>query len=80
MAGENHQHATRNTVTILPGQEEDEEETRIGNLNFVKPPKANYDMRRNSFSYRVVDQWNNLPFELKTAESVNCFKNNYDKL
>ena len=79
LSNDNHNHATRQAVTIIPGVEPAEEETRIGNLNFVKKG-ANSDTRRNFFSQRVVDNWNKLPHELKTAESVNCFKNAYDKL
>ena len=48
-------------------------------LNFVKP-KGNYDFRRNFYSHRVIDHWNKLPLDVKTAESVNSFKNSYDKL
>ena len=38
------------------------------------------DIRLHSFTYRVVDQWNNLPDWVVTAKSVACFKRRLDKL
>ena len=35
--------------------------------------------RRNFFSYRVVQKWNLLPGNLKTAPSLDCFKNRLDE-
>ena len=60
----------------MPGVTPEEEE-RVDNRNFVKQ-QANGDLRRNFFSFRVVDQWNKLPSEIKNAENVNSFKNLYD--
>ena len=56
--------------------------TRItdGFLNLLKPElKKSLDLRCNFFSVRVVDPWNNLPNEVKEAETVNTFKNRYDR-
>ena len=39
---------------------------------------CNSDLRRNFFSQRVVDSWNNLPDSVKQAQSVNQFKNCLD--
>ena len=36
--------------------------------------------RKNFFSYRVVQKWNLLPGDLKTAPSQNYFKNRLDRL
>ena len=36
--------------------------------------------RRNFFSYRVVQKWNLLPAELKTAPSLNSFKTKLDEM
>ena len=36
------------------------------------------DIRKFSFSYRVVEIWNNLPKQIKEAPSVNAFKNRMD--
>ena len=45
--------------------------------NLVKP-KSRLDIRRNFFSCRVNDPWNNLPENVKRSESVDAFKMNYD--
>ena len=37
-------------------------------------------VRRNFFTNRVVDPWNDLPQHVVDAPSVNCFKNRYDEL
>ena len=76
MVGDRHSHATRNTVTIEAGVTPGEEE-RVDNKNIVKK-QAKSDLRRNFFSYRVVDNWNNLPSTVRNAETVNSFKNKYD--
>ena len=34
--------------------------------------------RKNFFSYRVIQKWNLLPTEVKTAPSLDCFKNRLD--
>ena len=38
------------------------------------------EIRKNFWSQRVTDQWNNLPNEVKQAESLNIFKNGLDNL
>ena len=76
MAEDRHNHATRRQVTIVPGVTPEEEE-RVDNKNFVKQ-QANGDLRRNFFSFRVVDEWNKLPSAVKNAKNVNNFKNLYD--
>ena len=45
--------------------------------NLVKP-KARLDVRRNFFSCRVVDPWNDLPPGVQGAADVNDFKIKYD--
>ena len=57
-------------------------ETRIskGFLNLIKPTMVKkLQLRENFFSVRVVDPWNALPDVVKKAETVNAFKNRYDK-
>jgi hypothetical protein len=43
-------------------------------------PRVKGDLRKYSFSVRVVDSWNSLPDELVTADSLNIFKNKLDRL
>ena len=50
-----------------------------GFLNVEKPLRSNWELRRNQFSQRVVDDWNLLPDWVKQATSVNSFKNNIDR-
>ena len=40
---------------------------------------ANTDLRRNMFSYRVVRLWNALPNNVRESQTINMFKNSYDK-
>ena len=35
--------------------------------------------RKNFFSYRVIQKWNLLPIEIRTAPSLDSFKNRLDK-
>ena len=41
--------------------------------------RSRLEIRKNFFSQRVVNQWNELPDSVVEAESVNCFKNRCDK-
>ena len=41
--------------------------------------RSKSNVRQNYFSQRIVNTWNNLPEEVLAAESVNSFKNLYDK-
>lgn len=41
--------------------------------------RSRLDIRKNFFSQRVINVWNSLPSEVVEAESVNAFKNRYDK-
>ena len=79
-------YATRNSVTIAPGEDEVDNRNflidtdnlvEVDNRNIVKQ-KAKTDLRRHFYSYRVVDHWNKLPSSVKNATDVNNFKNLYD--
>ena len=48
-------------------------------LNLSQPNWSNL-FRKNFFSVRCVEQWNNLPSGLKSSSDINMFKNNYDSL
>ena len=56
---------------------EDGTETRRSNILYE--PRAKKEMRKNFFTIRVVQKWNELPESVRTAESVNAFKNRYDE-
>ena len=45
----------------------------------IEPRRANTQLRRNFFSVRIADKFNNLPEEIKAATTVNSFKNMLDK-
>ena len=47
--------------------------------NILKP-KYNSDIRKNFFSVRIVDMWNNLPENVHKAGSIGDFKREYDSL
>ena len=47
-------------------------------LNVVKP-RFKSDLRKNFFSVRTCDKWNDLPNSIRESSSLNNFKNNYDK-
>ena len=42
-------------------------------------PRAKSRVRRNAFSFRVVNDWNSLPAEVVSADSVNQFKARLDR-
>jgi len=52
--------------------------TRGHSYRLVKS-RSRLDIRKNFFSQRVVNGWNSLPSEVVEAESVNAFKNRYDR-
>ena len=41
--------------------------------------RTRYDLRKYSFSPRVVNLWNSLPDSIILSDNVNCFKNSLDK-
>ena len=43
----------------------------------IKSKLSNSELRRRFFSNRVVQQWNDLPKEIKNAKSVGSFKSKY---
>ena len=42
-------------------------------------PRANYPVRSDTFSHRIVNQWNALPASVVAAPTVDSFKNRLDK-
>ena len=54
-------------------------EARNG-VRLVKELAANgRRQRKNFFSYRVIQKWNLLPAEIRTAPSLDSFKNRLDR-
>jgi hypothetical protein len=51
-----------------------------GNSLKLRVDRAKLDLRKYSFTARVVSLWNSLPDQVVTAESVNSFKNRLDSL
>ena len=47
-------------------------------LNLVRTRVSKLDIRQNFFSQRVINEWNGLPTELKTCQTVSSFKTKYD--
>ena len=62
---------TRANATVIDGETVKKREVLVGQ-------RANLEIRRNFFNVRVVNSWNRLPEEVKSAQSTNAFKNAYD--
>ena len=45
----------------------------------IKESRINLDIRRNFFTNRIVNPWNDLPPEVKFCNSMDSFKLAYDK-
>ena len=52
--------------------------TRGHSLSLVKP-RANSDIRKYSFSNRIVNEWNKLPEQVVCGESLGIFKRRLDQ-
>ena len=55
------------------------ENTRRGHNLTLYKKQCSKDIRKHSFSQRVVNSWNGLPHQVVNAKNVNDFKNKYDK-
>jgi len=44
----------------------------------IRPKTARLDIRRNFYTHRVGDNWNNIPSTVKSSVTVNGFKINYN--
>ena len=53
-------------------------QTRSAINKHLVPEKCRLDVRKHFFANRVVHAWNALPIDIREAESINGFKNNYD--
>ena len=54
-------------------------DTRSREADFLISEKTRLDVRKHFFKNRVTNDWNNLPIEIRTAQSTNSFKNYYDE-
>ena len=54
-------------------------EGRSHNFKLFKPQVQRLDIRKHSFTIRIVDSWNSLPYDVVNAPSLNSFKNRLDK-
>ena len=43
----------------------------------ILPKRSHHEYRRNFFSQRVVEEWNSLPDQVKSARNAQCFKRLY---
>lgn len=53
--------------------------TRSSQQENLAVQKTRLDVRQHFFSQRVVTSWNKLSKEIRQSETVNCFKNRFDK-
>ena len=68
----NNSRATRSTVTVTDDQQFARED-----VLFMK--NVRLDTRKNFFTVRVINQWNQIPDEIKSQKTINGFKNKYDE-
>ena len=54
-------------------------QTRGHQWKLQKPSVSKNKIRRNTFSYRVINNWNNLPDQVVNCDSINAFKNALEK-
>ena len=51
-------------------------QTRSKTDKKLEKPKFRLDIRKNFFSVRLVDNWNELPIEIRESRSLGTFKTN----
>jgi len=61
-------------------QDRHEKNTRSFAENRLVPDRARLNLRKNFFTNRVTTIWNSLPVKVKTAKTLNNFKNQYDEV
>ena len=42
--------------------------------------RVNKELTKYGFTFRIINEWNELPDKVVTAESINEFKGEYDRL
>ena len=51
-----------------------------GHKDKLYKPMAKTTLRLNTFSNRIINEWNSLPSEVISAQDINDFKNKYDNI
>ena len=74
-SADHHNHATRQAANLIVN--ENNENVPVPSANLVKP-NGNQDLRTNFFTHRVINGWNSLDQTVKSAKTLNEFKNQYD--
>ena len=72
-----HDHVDKNkwfSSAYVPGENERQAIMSNDPLN-LKLPVVHTKIRRNFFSARVINIWNDIPYEIKSAGNLNIFKN-----
>jgi len=64
---------------VAPRLERDDVSVTRGHELRLKKFRVRYDLRKYSFTNRVVNIWYSLPNKVVLADSVNCFKSRLDK-
>jgi hypothetical protein len=67
-------------VHTIPNISRSENVRTRGNSFKLQNERTKYDLRKYSFTVRIINLWNSLPEHVVNAKSVNNFKNNIDKL
>ena len=63
---------------LLPMASSDGMQTR-GHCMKIRKRQCSTSLRLNFFSFRIVNIWNSLPYEIVMAPSVNCLKGRLDR-
>ena len=67
-------------ATLFMPNNPDQKKTRHQQSHLpLKVPRANLDLRKHFFSVRGARLWNSLPSEVRESNTVNRFKNTYDR-
>ena len=64
---------------IIPDLIKSNNNTTRGNSLKLNTIRTKYDIRKFSFTVRVINIWNSLPDNVVQAENINCFKNRLDR-
>jgi hypothetical protein len=66
-------------VAVVPCLPQSDYVKTRGNSMKLKTERSRYDLRKYSFTSRIVNLWNSLPDDIVASLSINSFKNKLDK-